>query len=132
MVIGHKFSRFPICKRGSLEFSASYYSALHPHALLVPAYCVAGDAVAAARRPRVSQTTTPAGGGNGGPDGVCHGDTVGNNASGPTQSGYCDCGRGVSCGEYLWGEPLPPSARMAGARELSEQRHRQITGTGRC
>ena len=40
---------------------------------------------------------------NGGPDGVCRGDTRGNNASGPTQSGYCDCGEGVSCGEYLWG-----------------------------
>ena len=42
------------------------------------------------------------GGGNGGPDGVCHGDMHGNNVSGPTQSGYCDCGHGVSCGEYLW------------------------------
>ena len=42
------------------------------------------------------------GGGNGGPDGVCHGDTKGNNASGPTQSGACDCGVGVACGEYLF------------------------------
>ena len=48
-----------------------------------------------------NQTT---GGGNGGPDGLCQGDTHGNNASGPTQSGFCDCGDGVSCGEYLWGE----------------------------
>ena len=46
------------------------------------------------------QTPGWTGGGNGGPDGVCHGDTKGNNASGPTQSGSCDCGVGVSCGEY--------------------------------
>ena len=48
------------------------------------------------------QTPGWTGGGDGGPDGVCHGDTTGNNATGPTQSGYCDCGEGVSCGEYLW------------------------------
>ena len=45
---------------------------------------------------------TNPGGGNGGPDGVCRGDTRGNNSSGPTESGRCDCGRGVSCGEYLF------------------------------
>lgn len=48
------------------------------------------------------QTPGWTGGGNGGPDGVCHGDTKGNNVSGPTQSGACDCGDGVSCGEYLF------------------------------
>jgi hypothetical protein len=48
------------------------------------------------------QTPGWTGGGNGGPDGVCNGDIKGNNASGPTQSGRCDCGVGVSCGEYLW------------------------------
>jgi hypothetical protein len=35
--------------------------------------------------------------GNGGPDGICHGDTIGNTNKG------CDCGgTGVPCGEYLW------------------------------
>ena len=54
------------------------------------------------------------------PDGVCHGDTKGNTGKG------CDCGEGVSCGEYLWdhrnetltmwfteqyvGHPLPESS----------------------
>jgi hypothetical protein len=48
------------------------------------------------------QTPGWTGGGDGGPDGVCHGDTRGDNATGPTQSGRCDCGVGVACGEYLW------------------------------
>lgn len=43
------------------------------------------------------QTPGWTGGGNGGPDGVCHGDTKGNTGKG------CDCGgSNVSCGEYLW------------------------------
>ena len=42
------------------------------------------------------QTPGWTGGGNGGPDGVCHGDTKGNTGKG------CDCGVGVSCGEYLF------------------------------
>lgn len=42
------------------------------------------------------QTPGWTGGGNGGPDGVCHNDTKGNTGRG------CDCGEGVSCGEYLW------------------------------
>eukprot|EP00947_MAST-08B_sp_MAST-8B-sp1_P005432 g5432.t1 len=42
------------------------------------------------------QTPGWTGGGNGGPDGVCHGDQTGNTGKG------CDCGEGVSCGEYLW------------------------------
>ena len=37
-----------------------------------------------------------------GPDGICHGDTKGDHVNGSTQSGSCDCGEGVSCGEYLW------------------------------
>ena len=47
------------------------------------------------------QTPGWTGGGNGGPDGICHGDTKGNTNTGPTQSGKCDCGVGVACGEYL-------------------------------
>jgi len=42
------------------------------------------------------QTPGWTGGGNGGPDGVCHNDTKGNTGKG------CDCGEGVACGEYLW------------------------------
>eukprot|EP00039_Didymoeca_costata_P002169 m.57998 g.57998 ORF g.57998 m.57998 type:complete len:517 (-) comp11147_c0_seq1:29-1579(-) len=42
------------------------------------------------------QTPGWTGGGDGGPDGVCHNDTKGNTGKG------CDCGAGVSCGEYLW------------------------------
>jgi len=48
------------------------------------------------------QTPGWTGGGNGGPDGVCHGDTKGNSVGGATQSGMCDCGVGVACGEYLF------------------------------
>eukprot|EP01046_Picozoa_sp_COSAG06_P053994 COSAG06_NODE_9486_length_1888_cov_6.752935_1_plen_94_part_10 len=54
------------------------------------------------------QTPGWTGGGNGGPDGVCHGDTIGNNVSGPTQSGYCDCGHGVL---RQHGYANPPSDR---------------------
>jgi hypothetical protein len=46
------------------------------------------------------QTPGWTGGGNGGPDGVCNGDTKGNNITGPTQSGACDCGEGVSCERF--------------------------------
>ena len=42
------------------------------------------------------QTPGWTGGGNGGPDGVCHGDTKGDTGKG------CDCGHGVSCGGYIW------------------------------
>lgn len=42
------------------------------------------------------QTPGWTGGGNGGPDGICHNDTTGNTGKG------CDCGANVSCGEYLW------------------------------
>eukprot|EP01052_Picozoa_sp_SAG31_P030716 SAG31_NODE_3175_length_4586_cov_4.176064_4_plen_122_part_00 len=42
------------------------------------------------------------GGGNGGPDGVCRGNAQGNRTSTRAQSGGCDCGHGVACGEYLW------------------------------
>lgn len=48
------------------------------------------------------QTPGWTGGGNGGPDGICHADTKGDHINGTTQSGSCDCGEGVSCGEYLW------------------------------
>jgi hypothetical protein len=78
------------------------------------------------------QTPGWTGGGNGGPDGVCHGDTIGNNVSGPTQSGHCDCGHGVSCGEYLWGELLPFSELWVVLHSLTEQLHRQTTGMARC
>ena len=81
---------------------------------------------------------TSAGATNGGPDGVCQGDTRGNNASGPTQSGYCDCGEGVSCGEYLWGAltnawHVPQSTWMFVALSLTETvALSQTTGTGRA
>ena len=42
------------------------------------------------------QTPGWTGGGTGGPDGVCHGDSIGNTGKG------CDCGAGVSCGGYIW------------------------------
>ena len=34
--------------------------------------------------------------GTGGPDGICHGDAIGNSGKG------CDCGADIECGEYLW------------------------------
>ena len=61
-----------------------------------------GNAVPSTKPRTQEQTPGWTGGGNGGPDGICHGDTKGNHINGSTQSGSCDCGEGVSCGEYLW------------------------------
>ena len=70
-----------------------------------------------------------------GPDGVCHGD-AGNNASGPTQSGACDCGVGVACGEYVTLYSAQPP-QLGVATELTNVRARRagiclITGTVRA